>query len=530
MFKPKMIENEKDFKCSKGHKLQIVTIALDPKLSRNQRLLCKECLENIELDAKVVGLRTIISLIEENQGKKLEKIQNVIMNEINLIEQLHGIVDQMKSFVIQQFTELITIIMEWIQSLKQQGSQFTQYSFYEELEIMILKQNKTDDNLPILINEIQKTNLCWISKFNPKLDYFNQLLEYNKCQEILSNVNLGSQNNTQNKQQQQFRGGEIKLKLIDQSVKQSERCDGIAFDSSGSIMLSTQQNDIKVWSFQNGTIKLIKTLQGHTKWIQCLIYSKKQNSFISGDVTIRCWKQQDSTKWISSQPYEEHKLFVKCLLLNSNEDLLFSGSDDESIKVWKVDFNKNILKYIYSLNKHEGYVLALSLNYSETQLVSCAKGKNQIIIWERKEQDKYEFKYFVKQSIQEQGKKVRFIKENQFIWVTSCKEIDKFYVFELKEGVFQEIQEKTIDLVTNNQILDECRFPIMYNKDKNLIIIRHKTYFYIIREMNNGNFKIVDQFNCDSYSIYGNMTNNGQYLVYWDDKKKGYSIYELSNK
>lgn len=76
MHKPKMIEKEKDFYCSKGHNLPAITIALDPKLSMDQRLFCRECLNNTVMNNKVVGLQKINSLIEENQIKKMEILKN----------------------------------------------------------------------------------------------------------------------------------------------------------------------------------------------------------------------------------------------------------------------------------------------------------------------------------------------------------------------------------------------------------------------------------------------------------------------
>ncbi|CAD8192523.1 unnamed protein product [Paramecium pentaurelia] len=327
--------------------------------------------------------------------------------------------------------------------------------------------------------------------------------------------------------------GEIQLKLINQSVKQSGRCNAIVFDSSGSIMVSTEKNYIiKVWKFQNGKIKLITNLQGHTRHIQCLVYSKKQNSFISGagDKTIRCWQQVDQFNWISSQAYQQHKDYVRCIILNQNEDLLFSGSTDRSIKVWKINLNKNKLKYLYSLYKHDDIVNALNLNQSETQLVSCAYNKYQIIIWENGEYNKFEFKYIIKQSIQDYGFKVQFIKDNQFIWLTGGQEIDKLFVFELIDGIFQENQDKTIQLLKNNSTIDEYRFPILYNKEMNLIVVRHKTYIYIIRQTNYEKLKIVDFLNCYTDDIYGMITNNAKYLVYWDKKNQAYSTYELLNK
>ncbi|CAD8215482.1 unnamed protein product [Paramecium octaurelia] len=226
------------------------------------------------------------------------------------------------------------------------------------------------------------------------------------------------------------------------------------------------------------------------------------------------------------------KLIVnfKQIIFHQNEDLLFSGSYDKSIKVWKVDFNQNQLIFLYSLDKHNDEVMSLSLNQSEDKLVSCADNQNQIIIWERRQNNQFEFKYFVKQSIQEKGLKVKFIKDNQFIWITGGKEIDKLYVFEIEQGIFQENKDKTIQLIANNQNVDEYRFPIVYNKERNLILVRHKTYIYIIREINDAKYKIYHQLNCETIGIFGTITNNGQYLVYWDSKKQEYSTYELLNQ
>ncbi|CAD8178231.1 unnamed protein product [Paramecium octaurelia] len=543
MFQPKMIENVDDFFCSSGHRQPVFMVALDPKLEWDQRFLCTTCAENSGLDAQQVGFKKIIQIIQESQEKKMEKVESIVVNEIKLVESMYDLVDQMKTIVIKQFEESISIMKEWTKNLQQKGQEQSHYSFYEELEDIIKKNNKSEANVQSLIHEVQQTNHCWSSKLCPKLEYFNKFEEYKKCKELLSKLQLDSMKFTQNEYQQQINldsplknnysdqdiqsEGEIKLKLLDQSVKQLKRCNDIVFNSNGSIMVSTSENDIKIWRFQNGTIKQGKTLERHTDCIQCLVYSKKSNSFISSDKTIRCWKLIDQNDWCFSQSYQQHTDYVMCMILNSNEDLLFSGSRDKSIKVWKVDFIQNKLTYQYSLDKHDHYVISLSLNQSETQLVSCAKKQNQIIIWERREKDKFEFKYFVKQSIQLYGQKVKFIKNDQFIWITGDEQMDNLYVFELQQETFQENQEKTIQLIKNKENIDQYRFPIIYNKERNLIVVRHKKYIYIIREISDGRYKIVDQLKCDTSQVYGTVTNNGKYLVYWDEKNSGYSTYQL---
>ncbi|CAD8205818.1 unnamed protein product [Paramecium pentaurelia] len=522
MLEVKMIESLTDFCCQNKHDEPIHLVVLDPKLDKKQRLLCNKCMESFQSDAKTIGFKKVIQIIEEIIDKNMNNLENITQKTIQQLQICIKSLEGLKTQFINLFDSIISISENWTQNLLTQRQQYNQYSFYDELDSFIKNQNTNYVSNMTLINNINKS---WMTKLSQTLNQFIQDQNKVNFEDIKEKfLNIIYSNLPQK--------GQIKLKLIGESVKQSVRCNDIVFDSSGSIMLSTEQNNIKVWKFLNGTITFINNLIGHTDWIQCLVYSKKQNSFISGsgDTTIRCWKQIDQTNWISSQPYQEHTRFVRCIILNSNEDILFSGSDDESIKVWNVDFKQNKLTYMYSLDKHDSYVMALSLNQSETQLVSCAYAKNQIIIWEREEQDKFEFKYVVKQSIQEYGLKIKFIKENQFIWITGGKEIDKLYIFELKEGMFQENQKKTIQLNKNNQISDEYHFPIVYNKEKNLIVLRHKAYIYFIKEIINGIFTIVHQFNCDTNQIFGTFTNKGQYLVYWDEKNQGYSVYELLNK
>ncbi|CAD8105598.1 unnamed protein product [Paramecium sonneborni] len=59
MFKPKM--------------KKIYVVVLDPKLPKDQRLLCIECLENTDTDGKVVG--------EENQIKRQRRQKRLLLTK-----------------------------------------------------------------------------------------------------------------------------------------------------------------------------------------------------------------------------------------------------------------------------------------------------------------------------------------------------------------------------------------------------------------------------------------------------------------
>ncbi|CAK64517.1 unnamed protein product (macronuclear) [Paramecium tetraurelia] len=521
MFKPQMIEDEKDFHCVNKHEDKNKLVVLDENIERKQRIWCSSCMQILQTDARVVGIKIIIKKIEDVIETNVRTLEAITSNTIQKIKLCITSVQEIKRHFMKLFDSIIRTAEDWTQNLQSQRQKFNQYSFYDELDNLINKENKNLDSHIKLITTINKS---WITKLSKTLIQFNQNKDKLNLQKFYEQImNIGQSNLSQ-----QY---SIKLQLINQSVKQWEKCQAIVFNRTGSIMVSTEKNDIKVWSFLNGTINILNTLQGHTDQVLCIVYSNKQDSLIScsQDKTIRCW-QLDLNEWNCSQPYQQHTDSVICIVLNSNEDLLFSGSFDKSIKVWKVDFNQNKLKFLYSLNNHNNDVVNLSLNQSENLLVSCAKGYNQIIIWERKEEDKFEFKYFVTQPFQEYGHKVKFIKENQFILVTNANQIDKIFIFERTKEDFQVNQSKTIHLLTNNKIYDEYHFPIIYNKERNLIVLRYKMIIYILREFNDGKYNIVDQLSCATFSIYGTITNNGQYLVYWDNKNQGYSIYELQNK
>ncbi|CAD8179281.1 unnamed protein product [Paramecium pentaurelia] len=542
MLKPKMIENQKDFRCSKGHNLPVTTIALDPKLSREQRLLCTECLDDADLDTKVVGLKKIILLIEENQVNKMETVENIIMNQIKLIESLHGIVDQMKSFVIQQLNQLITILMDWIQNLKQQGSQDSQYSFYEELEIMFIKQNKTDDYLQIIIKEIQQTNLCWTSKFNHKLEKFQQFEQYNKCKELLSCLLQGTWNFNQSEQKQQIdiqqKNKEIEFLHSKLNIKESETiqsthpiylkpfnyqiiqqtsfsqfdlCLAIAIDNDCSTLVAGCREKIKVYEFKQGIIDEIQTLNEHKDRICTLNFMKKSKQFISGscDNTIRIWKQNQNNLWSSLQVLNGHSNTITCLVFNLNEDLIISGSHDSNIKFW---MKKNEWLLQQTITDHSNYVYGLSLNQEQNRIVSCGYDKFILII--ENQGQNTEWKVIQKINIDNCGWRVCFIDNNLF----TLSQRDQEYISVFEINTINKQFTKTRDITIKCGSDTNCLFPQQYINSKCILLSKNGEYVNLIRKKQNGEFLTEQSIHFGSNSLYGGMSEDGQYLITWDSK------------
>ncbi|CAD8132499.1 unnamed protein product [Paramecium octaurelia] len=505
MFQTKMIELEEQLDCSKNHKQPIQMVILDKKLMREEHLLCSICLENFESDTKIIGFKKVLKMIQENQKNQVENIQRLIEFDVEMVEQFLNELHKLRSYFILLFDELLTNSQEWINSLNAIGQHNSNYSFFDELDKIIDGRIQNQFDQESIVNQITTLNNSLCSKINLQFSALKNQEIYSQCGSILINLNLNHH-----------------MKLIDNSIKQSSPCYAISFNQSGTLMVSAYNCDIKIWNFEQGKI-------GHTSTICCLQFSKLSNSFVSAgfDKSIRCWKQIKQNEWHSSLSYQLHTECIDCLLLNKSETQLVSGSRDKSIKIWKIDLVNNQLTYLYSLDKHTSSVWDLQLNSAEDTLVSCGNDK-QIIIWKLNEMEKWQFGYVVIQSIQEVGSRLCFLNDDQFIWVTGNKvSKDCISTFELNNQQYQENLKKEVKLIQNSKDMEFNLFPIFKSKNKNLIIVKHKSYVYVIKVQKEGELKIITQLKYESNCILGALTDDGRYLVTWDNIGQKFTLYEL---
>ncbi|CAD8055991.1 unnamed protein product [Paramecium sonneborni] len=551
MIQSKMIEKEMELECSMNHKRPIEMVIWDKNLEKDKRFLCKECLDdNQEQNLNsLISFEKLIQLIEEYQKKKLEYVDSLITMNIKQIQTFQKKLLQLKQHIIQQLDQLIWDSDEWIKSFYQIGQKNVTYSIYEELDNLINKDKFEQFNYQPLIHQIKITNHSWNQKILQKLKQFsafelNQKIEQilinfekiNQEEEIIKKINSMEvqyeidnikESTQQFQNNNQLEQGEVEFKLIDDLNNQANICYAIVFNNCGSIMVSTDYTDIIIWDFIQGRLKQSNRFSVHHFTVNCLVYSKKTNSFISGswDKSIISWKQINQNEWKWSQPYQQHIDYIQCLILNKQEDQLISGGYDDSIKVWKVDFMNNQLTYLYSLDNTYA-VYSLCYNESETILASCAK--SNFLIWKEGLEGKWELQ--CKQKVSD-GYQIFFIKDQQFLWVTREQNIDEILIFELQDGIFKQNKNKTLQLIKNDQCEDYwILFRTIHNKEKNVILIRHKHHIYLIRIVNENDMKIIGQLNCEIEDIFGTMTDDAQYLVFWDHKQQKYLSFELVQK
>ncbi|CAD8187640.1 unnamed protein product [Paramecium octaurelia] len=543
MISSRMIEKEEEILQCDIHQQLIIMVSSDPKFKKKQRLLCKLCMENVESNKPIKIFKQVKEIIVENQKLRKSHVENIVNFNTNSIQQIKLVLLDLKTQVTQNIVKLIGYVDQWMEEVLQCGQQNATFSFFDELENLITKTKNDQFNPESLIEKINKLNKSKCLKINHTLTFFKSFQETKKCEELLQSIqNQGHERcdariqqemnqiaiqQEQLEKQQQMIDKKIELKLIDDSNQSSGYCFAIVFDKTGSIMVSCESPKIQIWNFDKGKLKLINTYTQHQDTVRCLVYSKLRNSFISGSIdhTIICWQQINQNEWKYSQPYQQHLEGVNCLILNKQEDQVISGSCDKQINVWQVDFMKNQLTFLYALDNHINSVESLQFNSNETQLVSC--GFDEFIIWEQGLQGKWEFKY--KQSVANKGYKIYLINDQQLLWVTMDADIDDILVFELQRGVFKQNNNKTIKLTKNNKSDDDMNFSIVHNQEKNILLIRHKYHIYLFRQLIDGNLKVYNQLNCQVKQVFGNMTNDGEYLIFWDLKKEKYQTYEILN-
>ncbi|CAD8204816.1 unnamed protein product [Paramecium pentaurelia] len=301
-------------------------------------------------------------------------------------------------------------------------------------------------------------------------------------------------------------------------IQQWEYCYAIAINQDNSIVLAGCDSKIKIFEFKQEQLIQIQLLSDHQSNVTTLNFMKKSNQFISGssDNSIIIWSMDQHNQWICSQKLNEHKDLINCLLLNNNEDIIISGSNDKSIKFW---IKQNEWICSQTITDHTDDVLGLSLNEKQNRVISCDKDKLILII----EQSSQDQKWSIIQQIivDEWGLRLCFIIDNLFIFQPYHQE--KMHVYELNNNNKQYSKTKEIAVKCGN---NSCYywFPQQYIKSKCLFVNKNGQNVNLIRKNQNGDFITQQSIEFKHYYIFGQMSENGEYLITWDYDSKAIQI------
>ncbi|CAD8104113.1 unnamed protein product [Paramecium primaurelia] len=218
-----------------------------------------------------------------------------------------------------------------------------------------------------------------IKKFEFKIDnqkFPNQVeLEQfqsngSKCNQYLNRFfnyvskNDQNQNNeiTQIQKQQKFSYELIQNK----SITQVNECSAIAINKDSTIIIAGCSNQIRVFEFKQDQLKETQLLSQHEGKVNTLNFMKLSTQFVSGslDKQIIIWIMNPGNQWVCQQQLIQHSDQIRCLVLNNNEDLIISGSNDMKIKFWKQYSMVLQINYRRSQRKCIGFEYKLTIEQS----------------------------------------------------------------------------------------------------------------------------------------------------------------------
>lgn len=211
-------------------------------------------------------------------------------------------------------------------------------------------------------------------------------------------------------------------KTIKDRIKFNGHFEFVSFDNVRNSVAIASGNSIYITSNDSG--QLIQKLEGHTREINILTFSRDGKQLISGssDKTIRIWETES---WKCANILEGHEWLVNSLKLTSDNKYLYSGGWDAFIIKWdlqtfkEVDrfnsgniggikcleltnddkqiisgggdkvvriFNSSNFKIVAELNGHTDFVSCLSVS-NDGKLLASGGWDGQIFIWFFSEQE-----------------------------------------------------------------------------------------------------------------------------------------------
>ncbi|CAD8194006.1 unnamed protein product [Paramecium pentaurelia] len=301
------------------------------------------------------------------------------------------------------------------------------------------------------------------------------------------------------------------------SIQQNQRCNAIAFNKDNSIVLATCENDIKVFEFKQEQLRQTQILSEHKDFVTTLNFMKKSNQFISAsfDKQILIWSMNHNNQWIRQQKLNGDSYSSCCLVLNKNEDLIILGCNDNTIKFW---MKQNEWLCSQTFTDHTGNVCGLSLNDQQNKVISC--GYDYLILIIEQTLQGYKWNVIQKISIQMFGYRLCFINDNLFAFQSYNQ--DLMHVYEMSITNKQYIKTKDISVKRGGK----CAFffPQQYIHSKCLLVNKNGCYVNLIRKNQNGDFISLQSIDYGTSDLYGQMSEDGEYLITWDDKSKQIQI------
>ncbi|MBE9104817.1 serine/threonine protein kinase [Nostoc cf. edaphicum LEGE 07299] len=162
---------------------------------------------------------------------------------------------------------------------------------------------------------------------------------------------------------------------------ESGKSAGVAGLNRGILASGSWDNTIKLWDVKTG--KEIRTLTGHTNWVNSVTFSPDGKFLASGsaDCTIKLWQVHTGIEIQTftghSDPVSSVTYSPRTPATNSQDrQLIASGSNDYTIKLWQIYTGRNI----YTLTGHSFFVNCIAFS-KNGEIIASGSADNTIKLW-----------------------------------------------------------------------------------------------------------------------------------------------------
>ncbi|CAD8215095.1 unnamed protein product [Paramecium octaurelia] len=179
-------------------------------------------------------------------------------------------------------------------------------------------------------------------------------------------------------------------------------------------------------------------------------------------------------------------------------NIIISGSEDNTIKFWQ---KQNQWLCTQTITDHNDYVYGLSMNESQNKVIQSGEDK-LILVIELSEQNE-QWTVIQKITVETDGVRLCFIDNDTFTFQPWQKEY------------MQVLRQKGLPLEGG---LDNFLFPYQYIQSKCIFVNENAENVNLIRKIQNQSIQF------GTLRIFGYMSDDGKYLITWDNNKKQYQI------
>ncbi|MEG4326884.1 serine/threonine-protein kinase [Microcoleus sp. herbarium5] len=164
------------------------------------------------------------------------------------------------------------------------------------------------------------------------------------------------------------------VSLVKTLTGHSKWVQSVAISPDGQTLVSgSEDRTIKIWNLATGN--LIRTLSGHSIWVRSVAISPDGQTLVSGggDKTITIWNLATGNL---IGTLSGHSDSVSSVAISPDGQTLVSGSEDKTIKIWNLAAG-NLIR---TLSGHSNSVLSVAISPDGQTLVSGSED-NTIKIW-----------------------------------------------------------------------------------------------------------------------------------------------------